>query len=308
MKTSAFEGKVAIITGGASGIGAALAKALGARGADVVIADRQATLGESVAERIRAAGGRATALEVDVRNLASMGKVVDDTVARAKRVDLFFNNAGIAVGGEMDSYAARDWDDVFDVNLRGVAYGIQCVYPVMIRQRAGHIVNTASMAGLVAPGGSGSYVGAKHAVVGISRSLRAEAKRHGVRVSALCPGAIATPILTGGKFGRVDSLGLTNEKILELWSRFKPMAPDVFAGKVLRKVEQNAEIIVVPSWWKAFWYLDRLSPALGSRLWEYMLVQMRVEVDQARAAKGSPKEERDERRDPIRETAQARSR
>jgi NAD(P)-dependent dehydrogenase (short-subunit alcohol dehydrogenase family) len=286
MGNDAFAGKVAIITGGASGIGAAFARALGARGAEVVIADRQTKLGEEVAGGIRAQGGRATALEVDVRSLSSMQKMVDETVARTRRIDLLFNNAGIGVAGEMDQYTARDWDDVFDVNLRGVAYGIQCVYPVMIRQGDGHIVNTASMAGLTTPPGSGSYVATKHAVVGISRSLRVEAKRHGVRVTALCPGAIRTPILTGGKYGRNDALGLPAEKILDMWARFYPMDVDEFANKALRGVQRNAEIIVVPAWWKAFWYLDRLSPWLASKVWDKVLAEMRAEVEKARAAGG----------------------
>jgi NAD(P)-dependent dehydrogenase (short-subunit alcohol dehydrogenase family) len=284
MTTSAFEGKVALITGGASGIGAALAKALGARGADVVIADRQVRLGEDVAARIRDTGGRATARELDVRDVAAYRALVEETVARAGRIDLFFNNAGIGVAGEMDTYAARDWDDVFDVNLRGVAYGIHCVYPVMIRQRAGHIVNTASMAGLVPAPGAGSYVGAKHAVVGISRALRVEARRHGVRVSALCPGAIATPILTGGKYGRSD-LGLSHDEMLAMWARARPMDPDVFAKKVLREVERNTEIIIVPSWWKAFWYLERLAPSVSTVLWEQVLRDMRARIERAQQSK-----------------------
>src|SRR5580704_12630057 len=138
MSGDTFDGKVAIVTGGASGIGAALCRALGARGADVVVADRQTARAEGVAQHIRAAGGRATSAELDVRRHESMASVVADTERRAGRVDLFFNNAGIGVGGEMDTYAPRDWDDVFDVNLRGVAYGVQAVYPVMIRQGAGH--------------------------------------------------------------------------------------------------------------------------------------------------------------------------
>jgi NAD(P)-dependent dehydrogenase (short-subunit alcohol dehydrogenase family) len=280
MGVSAFKGKVAIVTGGASGIGAALSRALGAEGAQVVVADRQAALAEDVAASIRAAGGRATSAELDVRQLASMGRVVSDTVARSGRVDLFFNNAGIGVGGEMDGYTARDWDDVFDVNLRGVAYGIQSVYPVMIRQRAGHIVNTASVAGLVAAPLSGSYSATKHAVVGLSKSLRLEATRHGVRVSALCPGAIATPILTGGKFGRA---GVSDEVALEMWAHTHPMDPDVFAAKVLRAVARNEAIIVIPSWWKAFWYLDRLSPSLSLGLWSVVLDRMRRDLARAEA-------------------------
>jgi NAD(P)-dependent dehydrogenase (short-subunit alcohol dehydrogenase family) len=283
MAGRAFEGKVAIITGGASGIGAALARALGAQGAEVVVADRQRALAEEVAAKIVAARGRAHAAELDVRELASMRRVVEGAVARSGKVDLFFNNAGIGVGGEMDSYSPRDWDDVFDVNLRGVAYGIQCVYPVMIRQRSGHIVNTASVAGLLPSPANGSYTATKHAVVGVSRALRMEAKRHGVRVSALCPGAIRTPILTGGKFGRINTVGLTDDKILQFWAKLRPMDVDVFAGKVLRAVDRNVGIIVVPAWWKALWYLDRLSPVLSAHLWESALKGLRSDMEAAGA-------------------------
>jgi NAD(P)-dependent dehydrogenase (short-subunit alcohol dehydrogenase family) len=290
MGKSEFAGKVAIITGGASGIGAALARALGERGADVVVADRQAALAEDVAAKIRATGGKATAADLDVRQMASMARVVADTQARSGKIDLFFNNAGIGVGGEMDRYEARDWDDVFDVNLRGVAYGIQCVYPVMIAQRSGHIVNTASVAGLIAAPLSGSYCATKHAVVGLTKSLRVEAKRHGVRVSALCPGAIATPILSGGKFGRINTPGVTEEVALRMWARTRPMDPDVFAGKVLRAVSRNEGIIVIPGWWKMLWLLDRLSPALGGRLAESVLVRMRRDIAAAEGAEPEPPE------------------
>jgi NAD(P)-dependent dehydrogenase (short-subunit alcohol dehydrogenase family) len=278
---STFNGKVALITGGASGIGAALARALGERGAEVVVADRQAALAEDVAAKIRSAGGKASGAELDVRQLSSMARVVAETETRLGKVDLFFNNAGIGVGGEMDAYAARDWDDVFDVNLRGVAYGIQCVYPIMIRQRSGHIINTASVAGLVAAPLSGSYCATKHAVVGLSKSLRVEARRHGVRVSALCPGAIATPILSGGKYGRFNTPGMTKEIALQMWARARPMDPDVFARKVLRAVEKNEGIIVVPGWWKALWYVDRLSPALSGWLAGRTVERLRQDLAEA---------------------------
>ena len=97
------------------------------------------------------------------------------------RIDYLFNNAGIAVGGEVDADTLDDWNDVFDVNLHGVVHGIQAVYPIMIRQRSGHIVNTASMAGLVAGPGEASYTASKHAVVALSKALRLEAERHGIR-------------------------------------------------------------------------------------------------------------------------------
>jgi NAD(P)-dependent dehydrogenase (short-subunit alcohol dehydrogenase family) len=281
MRDGGYSGKVAIITGGSSGIGAAIAKEIAGAGAEVVLADRQVDLAQSVASAIRDRGGRATAAELDVRSMASMTRVVEDTVARLGSVDYFFNNAGIGVGGEMDAYEPRDWDEVFDVNLRGVAYGIQAVYPVMIRQGAGHIVNTASVAGLLPAPGQGGYTATKHAVVGLSKALRIEAKRHGVRVSALCPGVIRTPILTGGKFGRLNMEGLSEQRMLGMWEKLRPMDADLFARKVLRAVARNEGIIVVPGWWKALWYLDRLSPTLSATLWGAALARMRADLQAA---------------------------
>jgi NAD(P)-dependent dehydrogenase (short-subunit alcohol dehydrogenase family) len=276
--TSPHIGKVAIITGGASGIGAALAKELAKGGAELVLADRQLDLAESVAAAIRADGGKAMAIELDVRSLPSMTRVVDETVTRSGAVDYFFNNAGIGVAGEMDGYTQSDWDDVIDVNLRGVTHGIQAAYPVMVRQRSGHIINTASMAGLVGAAGEGSYTATKHAVVGLSKALRVEAKRHDVRVSVLCPGAIRTPILTGGKFGRANFIGLTDEKMLEMWAMLRPMDVDVFARKALRAIARNEAIIVLPRWWKAFWYVDRVSPEISMKVWEAVLGRMRHDI------------------------------
>ena len=286
MGTSVYAGKVAIITGGASGIGAALAKEIAHAGAQVVLADRQAELAEQVAASIRADGGRATAAELDVRSLPAVTAVVDSAVSRFGSLDYLFNNAGIGVGGEMDTYEARDWDDVFDVNLRGVAYGIQAAYPRMIAQGSGHIVNTASMAGLVAAPADGSYTATKHAVVGLSKALRIEARRHGVRVSVLCPGVIRTPILTGGKFGRVNIPGLSEDAVLAMWAKLRPMDVDVFARKAAHAVAQNQSIIVFPRWWKALWYLERLSPALSARVWESMFERTRADIE---AAGGRPK-------------------
>jgi NAD(P)-dependent dehydrogenase (short-subunit alcohol dehydrogenase family) len=275
---SAFEGRVAIVTGGASGIGAALGRELARNRADVVLADRQRELAEQVAEQIRGNGGRAVARELDVRDLRANVALVDETIARSGHVDYFFANAGIGVGGEMENYVASDWDDVFDVNLRGVAYGIQAVYPHMIRRRSGHIIPTASMAGLVAAAGEGSYTAAKHAVVGLAKSLRVEAATHGVRVSVLCPGAIRTPILTGGKFGRFNFTGLTEERMLEVWQRLRPMDADTFAKQSLRGVARNEPIIVVPRWWKALWYLERISPSASIALWRALMNRLRAEL------------------------------
>src|SRR6202008_1485472 len=117
-------------------------------------------------------------IELDVRSYPSFEGAVAEAVQQSGRIDYLFNNAGIGVSGEDDSFTLDDWNDVFDVNLRGVVHGIQAVYPTMIKQHSGHIVNPAAMAGLVTPPGAASYTATKHAVVAISKTLRGEAKRH----------------------------------------------------------------------------------------------------------------------------------
>lgn len=273
--TSSASGKIAFITGGASGIGAALTTKLADRGAEVWIADRQFDLADQLAQRLASGGAKAHAIELDVREYASFERAVGEVVQQSQRIDYLFNNAGIGVSGEVDSYTLADWDDVFDVNLRGVVHGIQAMYPTMIRQHSGHIVNTASMAGLVTSAGQASYAATKHAVVAISRTLRVEAERHGVQVSVLCPGVIRTPILTGGRYGRINMPGVSDEKFLSSWERMRPMAPEVFATKAIRAVLRGDAVIVVPAWWKAWWYLERLSPSLSLRFAKVVLKRVR---------------------------------
>lgn len=272
---ASVSGRVAFVTGGASGIGAALAAELVGRGAEVWIADRQIGPAREFAQRLNGRGGKAHAIELDVRDYPAFERAIAEAVQHSGRIDYLFNNAGIGVASEVDRYTLDDWNDVFDVNLRGVVHGIQAAYPIMIRQHSGHIVNTASMAGLMTTAGQASYTAAKHAVVALSRTLRLEAERHGVRVSVLCPGVIRTPILTGGKYGRTDLAGISDEDILKMWERLHPMAPEKFAERALRAVLRGDAIIVVPAWWKAFWYLERLSPALSMRAAKAMLRRAR---------------------------------
>jgi len=270
-----MSGKIAFVTGGASGIGAALTTKLVDGGVEVWIADRQIGPAQELAQRLNSGGGKAHAIELDVRSYPSFERAVAEAVQRSGRIDYLFNNAGIGIGGEIDSYTLDDWNDVFDVNLRGVVHGIQAVYPIMIRQRSGHIVNTASMAGLVAVPGEASYTASKHGVVALSKALRLEAERHGIKVSVLCPGAIRTPILTGGRYGRMTKTGISDEGLLKFWEQFRPMAPEKFAERALRAVLRGDAIIVVPAWWKAQWYLERLSPALSMRAARLTLKRLR---------------------------------
>ena len=256
-----FDGAVAIMTGGASGIGRALSEALGRRGASVVLADRQVALAQEVADGIQERGGQASAVELDVTDFAAVDQLVRATAQDQGRLDYMFNNAGIAIGGEVRLCQIEDWDSVLNVNLHGVVNGVQAAYPVMLSQGCGHIVNTASMAGLLPMPAAVSYATTKHAVVGLSKSLRVEAASYGVRVSVLCPGFIRTPILHGGKYGK--NLQPVPPEVQEKFIRqYRPMAPAVFAEKVLDALARNKALIIVPGWWRLFWWLSRLSPAL----------------------------------------------
>lgn len=270
-----FTDGVAIITGGASGIGAALARALAARGAVVVLADRQHDEAGALALELSQAGARVEAAEVDVRDAAGVEALVAGVTARHGRLDYIFNNAGTGVGGEVKDYDLDDWRYIVEVNLMGVIHGIHAAYPRMVRQGFGHIVNTASMAGWMATPLTTSYCATKHAVVGLSRSLRIEARAHGVRVSALCPGVIRTPILVNaGRFGRTKFAVPVPAQIAQ-FERFRPMDSNRFAARALGHVARNKSIIVAPRWWYALLWLNRLSPALADRIGQAIYAQMR---------------------------------
>lgn len=258
-----YKDATAIITGGASGIGRALAEALAARGCEVVLADLQVDVAEECAAKIRAAGGKAQAAKLDVTDYAAFEKLTQETVERTGRLDYMFNNAGIShgMGAGAIHYKIEDWRHVVEVNLLGVINGVQAAYRLMARQGFGHIVNTSSMAGLVPSPGTTSYVTTKHAIVGLSNNLRAEAAPLGVRVSVLCPGVIRTPLIQGGKYGR-KVVEMSAEQYRDMWEKHKPMAPEDFAEKALGAIAKNRAIIVIPGFWKLFWWLYRLSPAL----------------------------------------------
>jgi short-subunit dehydrogenase len=195
-----------------------------------------------------------------------MEELVQSTFQRSGRLDYIFNNAGIAIGGGVIDFSIEDWKYIVNVNLNGVINGIQAAYKTMVSQGFGHIVNTASLAGLLPSPGQVAYSTTKHAVVGLSKSLRAESAHLGVKVSVLCPGFIRTPILDGfGVFGRmlVKVSPETMQAMSHMLEKLKPMPPNIFAEKVLNAVAKNKAIIIEPSWWKWFWRINRFFPSLG---------------------------------------------
>ncbi|MGV9709422.1 SDR family NAD(P)-dependent oxidoreductase [Gordonia sp. NPDC003424] len=267
-----FEGRTAIVTGGGSGIGAALTRALTNAGAHVVCTDIDGTAAERVAGSLPAGRGSVRAAVLDVTDRDAVMAVVDDVVADAGRLDFMFNNAGIALGGNTERLSADQWDSIIDVNIRGVVHGVAAAYPHMIRRRSGHIVNTASMAGLTAAGLLTSYVMTKHAVVGLSLALRSEAAAHGVGVLALCPAAVETPMLDAGGVG-----GFTGRTYYLSGQGIRtPYSPDRLAAEALVAIDRGKPLVVVPLQARMAWRFSRLAPGPMQRAATGFVAQQRV--------------------------------
>lgn len=205
-----FNNKIAVITGAASGLGLGFAKEIAKAGGVVVASDVNLEGVQKVVAEIEAAGGKAEAHQLDVRDSAAVTALVDGTVEKHGRIDYIFNNAGIAVQGFVEEIPVEDWDAIIDINLKGVAYGTSAAYKHMVKQRSGHIVNTASLAGLTPAPLLAPYSTVKFGVVGMCDSLRVEAQSKGVYVTALCPGFIDT-----GIYENARSTGFDNSKAKE---------------------------------------------------------------------------------------------
>ena len=192
-----FEGKVAVITGGASGIGAATARRLAAEGARLVLADVN---GEGVAALAREIGGDTGSAALDVSDLAAVEALMDSAVERFGRLDVVFNNAGIGSYGKTPDVDPEVWHRVIAVDLHSVFYGCRAAIPHLRRGGGGAIVNTASISGLFGDYGLGAYNAAKGAVVNYTRTLAIDHAGEGIRANCVCPGPIETaltaPLLT----------------------------------------------------------------------------------------------------------------
>ena len=259
-----------IVTGGGSGIGLALGRQLVERGAHVTLADIDDDAAHEQAESLTRDGLSVSVFgrRLDVRDESAFRAVVDEVVARHGRIDLLFNNAGISMGGPTSELTAAHWDRIIDVNIKGVINGLLAVYPQMVKQGHGHIVNTASGMGLVGAPFVAAYAATKHAVVGLSTSLRAEASLQGVDVSVLCPGSVETPILDrppAADLPRTSTRAVTAREYLAVVG-IRPTDADKFARRALNGVERKRALIVEPPNTRPLWYLHRLSPRLTDRI------------------------------------------
>jgi len=208
-------------------------------------------------------GPRASSVTLDVRDASAVASAINTLADLHGRLDFVFNNAGLGVGGEVQDMVVAHWDRVIDVNIRGVVHGVAAAYPRMVAQRSGHIVNVASLAGLGPSPMLAPYGMSKHAIVGLSTSLRIEAAALGVRVSVLCPAAIETPLLDIDNPKDLPSVA-SQPDLRRLLTRLagKPYPLDAMVREALSAIEKNKGIIVIPRKARLLWRLGRVAPAL----------------------------------------------
>jgi NADP-dependent 3-hydroxy acid dehydrogenase YdfG len=193
--TDNIAGKTVVITGASSGMGAAAARHLAAKGAAVVLGARRTDRIEALVAEITEAGGKAIALATDVTKREDLLRLVDVAVDTYGRVDVIINNAGVMPLSPLERVKVDEWDQMIDVNLKGVLYGIAAALPHMIAQKSGHIINVSSVAGHKLFGGSAVYSATKFAVRAMSEGLRQEMAPHNIRTTIISPGAVKTELL-----------------------------------------------------------------------------------------------------------------
>lgn len=200
MEGSGFNGRGAVITGGASGIGFATAAEFGRRGARLVVSDVDRPALEEAVHRLRSRGIDAHGIACDVRHLDDMVRLADEAFRLLGRVDVVFSNAGVFVGGPIADTTHDDWRWIIDIDLWGSVHAVEAFLPRLLEQGAGgHIAFTASFAGLVPNAGMGTYGVAKYGVVGLAETLAREVKAHGIGVSVLCPMVVDTKLLSNSE-------------------------------------------------------------------------------------------------------------
>ncbi len=191
-----FEGKVALVTGGGSGIGRETAAAFAREGASVVVAGRREADGQETVRRILSAGGAAIFVQTDIRDEAAIAKLVGEAVSRFGRLDYAFNNAGTeGTGSPVVQETASNYDAVFDTNVKGTLLAMKHEIPAIAASGGGAIVNNASIVGHIAFAGAAVYSASKHAVLGLTRATALEQARSGIRVNAVSPGGVATDMM-----------------------------------------------------------------------------------------------------------------
>ncbi|MGH2906252.1 MAG: SDR family NAD(P)-dependent oxidoreductase [Solirubrobacterales bacterium] len=264
-----FAGSSALVTGAASGIGREIALQMAGHGAFVLVTDVAPGIDVVVSE-IVAAGGRAEARRVDVSRREDLQGAVDQIVAEHGRIDYIFNNAGVAIFGEFEVVTLDDWDKIIDVNLKGVAYGSKIAYDQMVEQGSGHIVSTASVAGLIPVPLQAHYVATKHAIVGMHKTLELEAAGRGVKTTVFCPAFVETGMIENNTL-RGTLEGTDARKLMPL----KPLGADKAVARLLDGVAAGKPIVITPFYGRLGWWFERFSLPLSQRFHKLSLRETR---------------------------------
>jgi NAD(P)-dependent dehydrogenase (short-subunit alcohol dehydrogenase family) len=243
-----FEDRVVVVTGAASGIGRELALAFARRGAKLAVADIDVEGLQKVQDELASLGCEVYTQIVDVSVAEQVKDFCDNVYQEMNRVDVLCNNAGIGVAGFVEDIPLEVWERIFGINLWGIIYGCLFFYPRMIEQGGGgHIVNTSSACGLFPLPLTIPYNTTKYAITGLSETLRAEAALHGIGVSAVCPGIVATNAVRSGRTysnTKHSSPDEIREKLDRFYTR-RNFTPDRVAAAVVKGVEKNKGVIVV---------------------------------------------------------------
>jgi NAD(P)-dependent dehydrogenase (short-subunit alcohol dehydrogenase family) len=240
-------GEVAVITGGASGIGRGTALALARRGADIVLADVHARRLAEVSDEIRRLGRRVLAVECDVSRDEDVARLADQAESRLGSVGLVMNNAGVVLRGALEEIELEDWRWCFGINVFGVIRGIRAFLPRMVERRHGWIVNTGSVAGLVALTGEGApYVASKFAVVGLSEALALYCRPLGIGVSLLCPGGVNTNLAeTGRSIGMTPERQASETRMAQTIQGGQELQPED-VGELVAQAVENEVFLILP--------------------------------------------------------------
>ena len=242
--TREFDGKVAFVTGGASGLGFSLARAFGRANMRVMLADIEVSALNAAVAELKGAGIDARGVECDVANRASVEHAASDTLAAFGKIHVLCNNAGVVAGGPMERITPGDWDWVIGVELMGAVYGIQAFLPHLKSQgEGGHIVVTSSMAGMLPTPGNGPYTAAKFGLVGLSETLAAELAGTSIGVSVLYPGAVRTRAADSAR-NRPERYGPRTETPAAAAAQLAAILrsgeePDEVAEKVMRAIKEE---------------------------------------------------------------------
>jgi NAD(P)-dependent dehydrogenase (short-subunit alcohol dehydrogenase family) len=245
-----FRGNTAFVTGGASGIGLGMARAFGHAGMNVVLADIDEKTARNAAEKLASEQIKAVPVRCDVTDRASVRAAALEAIAAFGKIHILCNNAGVAVGGPIGTVKESDWDWILDVNLKGVVYGTEVFMPLIKSHgEGGHIVNTASMAGMISPPGMEPYTATKFAVVAISEGWAGQLAPLNIGVSVLCPGFVRTRIHESGRarqdkyggVGETDALGNGPSEAANMV--LSGIDPDVVGARVLEAIK-NGELYI----------------------------------------------------------------